>query len=684
MLTGLLPHILAAFGVGLVVATLLWGAGLAVVDVVAPSVAGSVAPALVFAYPCGLVVVFAASAFLLVSPVVAAFVLPVALAAVAVRLILRRRALVNVFTAIRGPLLIALPCALALVLVTGTTWHGPTRTLGAKNPGDVSYYVSHAAAALSSILPYRDLLALGRSEPYVESGTALLAAAGTQTSHVDLFLFYTVSIITSFVLSLAIGLAILARSRSRNGAAHNTPSLLTLSALSAGALFTASWFVESVGESLALPIALSLLAIAWYELEPRLLAVGATAGGVALALTKALAVPALMAVVAVALWRHRSCVRSRATVAYLVVAGALVTGVGIENVLRTAAFYLNHPSLTFTPWDAVRGIGSNPAWLSASEFSLDLLELALLVFLARRREWELFAALAVMTAVLWLNGTSSIALQAGLIEVIAAIVFVVALRPPAFRSERVLLAAAAVLAVVNAWYRDYIETRTSMIVLLLVGATVVASTVAASGDVPKREWRRLTLPFALALTGTFSSHVYLGLLAAAVAAIALSPAAAPHLPRSLRAATLASVCVASLLVAIHAARLHDLRVASARTNLTPEDYAAWRAVATTVPRDGLVFVRIDPYDILSYYPAVAERQLYIGGAKYGLALLDPRELKRREAINDAVLRGRRRPANVTGASRFHSFYALVPDGEQVPTNFARVYANSTWSLYRIA
>jgi hypothetical protein len=683
MFVQLLPHILAAYVVGLGLVAIVWGAGIALVDVAAPSAVEPVSPALVLAYPCGLVVTFAASALLLAAPQVAAFVLPVALAAVALRLA-RRGVLVNVLASIRRPVVVALPCALAIVLVTGTVWHGPTATRGAKSPGDVAYYVSHAAAASRSIAPYRDLLALGRNEPYVESGTAMLAAAATKTSRVDLFLFHTVSIITSFVMSLAIGFGIFGRSRQPGGATHDAWSLLTIGALTAGALFTASWFVESVGESLALPIAFSLLAFAWQELEPRLLAVGATTGVVALALTKALAAPALMAVVAVEVWRRRAWLRSRATVAYLVFAGALVTAAGIENVLRTAAFYLNRPSLTFTPWHAVRGIGSDPARLTASELSLDLLELALLVFLARRRESALFAALALMTAASWLNGTPSIALQAGLIEVIAVIVFTVALRPATLRSERLLLAGAAVLAVANAWYRDYIENRTSMIVLLLVGATVVALTIAVSGDVPKREWRRLALPFALALSGTFASHVYLGLLAATAAGIAASPLAIHRVPRPLRVAALASVCVTSLLVAIHAARLNDLRAASSRVNLTPEDYTAWKAVATTVPRDGLVFVRLDPYDILSYYPGVAERQLYIGGAKYGLALLDDHGLRRRVATNEAVLSGRQRPVTVNGAGRFHSFYALLHAGDRVPPGFDRVYANAMWSLYRIA
>jgi hypothetical protein len=85
----------------------------------------------------------------------------------------------------------------------------------------------------------------------------------------------------------------------------------------------------------------------------------------------------------------------------------------------------------------------------------------------------------------------------------------------------------------------------------------------------------------------------------------------------------------------------------------------------------------------NYYPAVSERQLYIGGWLYSGLSSRAEARSRRLALNRSVVSGAIEPDDLSLDRRYGSYFAVLRLRDRTPPSFQLVYSNARYAIYRI-
>jgi hypothetical protein len=256
-----------------------------------------------------------------------------------------------------------------------------------------------------------------------------------------------------------------------------------------------------------------------------------------------------------------------------------------------------------------------------------------------------------------------------------------------FVSPPFLLGGAFLVGVGAAFGDSDMNPRASWVAFTAIGVAVSESAVASL-------WTgRRACAYAAA---TAAVGVALGTLAVAgalvaapflAAAFGAGLAASARLPRRKATASAAVVAVATLGCAAATARAisrDHFHLYTGSNQVTVDDYLVWRRVASSTPSDALIFTDFGGQPEEGFvYPALAKRQLYVGGWVYSSLWLDPTALTRRLAVNHRVIAGDRAPNSVPGAEKYRSFFAVVGRDTHMPRIARPIYRNRTWALYQL-
>jgi hypothetical protein len=124
--------------------------------------------------------------------------------------------------------------------------------------------------------------------------------------------------------------------------------------------------------------------------------------------------------------------------------------------------------------------------------------------------------------------------------------------------------------------------------------------------------------------------------------------------------------------------------------LTPEVKDIWSAVRRLTPHDALIFTdqvdeTIDLTGGWNTYAYSGQRQIYLSSYYTAPALRNDRSrLREVLAVNDEVLRGARRPADVPTRSHHDNVFAVVSKSRTVPAGWKPVYDNKAYAIFQIA
>jgi hypothetical protein len=626
----------AALGIGL--AAFLWGVGLGYVLVLR---GGRVdRPEAVDAYPLGLLVVVLAAMLFLVHAwlgVAAAALLVAPVPA----LLGARRSLAALRPAL-APVLWGLPATAGFAGVLGYLLHGPSDDLDSRAFGDMFFYVNKLASAADSLVPFRDLLAEGQDIIYVEGAPSFVGAALSHLPGLDPVLFHTTTLPVVFLVSVGLGIALLAdgtQPRPRPAAALGVLALLAVAMLP-----YPTWLTESPPLALSLPLTFSLYRLWADELMPlRWFVVLAAILAVDLMLTKVVAAMPLACVVAFALYRRYRTHPQARRVALLLGATLAVAGTLVAVLLfATASWYVRLFGLEFFPARAARDLWSQLETRSTQEAAPAFTvvgELLLLAAVVRARSWAFATALGTALAASWVLGHQAFDGAIGTANLLAALLFW--RRPDLLRGQWPLVAAAALALAVSVWFREIYGVRAGLLLLLLCAFALLPALAGRE----RRPVERRARQAAVVLTGA---------VAALVAAVVPS----------------------------------DLRLSEARVTLTSADHDIWERVADVVPDEGLVFTTMTGRDVgprtgWNNYPSIAGRQLYLAGWYDGRLTTRREEVDRRLALNREVLSGDLSPAELELSRRYDSHFAVARRSERLPDSFQLVYGNGAFALYRI-
>ena len=640
----------------------------------------------VHAYPIGLLALTLASFLVLVHGalgVVAALVVLVPLGRVAAeRARLRPPAIAAVV-----PLAWALPPLIAFAAVTGFLFHGPSERLDSSAGGELMFYVAKLVSASDSVVPFRDLLVEGQQFIYVEGAPSFLGAVASHLPAFDPFLFQTTALPGFMLASVCIGLGLLGRGERATGTPGRPAWTAVVAVLAISMIAYPSWLTESPPVALAVPLVLPLYKL-WVEQLP--LGWFAALGGVVAAdilLTKVVAgIPFALLVLDALYTRYRDRLEPRhlaAAVGVLVAAAGAAIGV----LFLTAGWYVGLFRLGFLPVEAVRELSLD----NASSVGL-LLEMAgqllLLAAVAGGRRYTLAAALAISIVAVWFVKGQGFDIAIGVPILLAALVFWTDAERD--RHTRWLVGGAAVSLAISAWFRDLAGVGNGFVMVLLLGATLVAA-FAWSSRRDRTTAALVAYAYAVTAVGAvvaLAGRHYVGALVVAI--LVVVPAAAQRLTTVTRrrAASAALAAAAAGAAALAASAGDSLGMDDPPPTVTREDYAVWRRVEQVVPERGLVFTsltgrRIDIREGWNNYPGVAGRQLYLAGWYDGRLISDRAELERRLALNRRVLEGRLGPRALELSRGFGSYFAVVWRSDRTPAAFERVYANRLFALYRI-
>jgi hypothetical protein len=676
----LVLQILWHVALGFLLAGLVWGVGLGWLVIGRPG--SALSPSHAHAYPIGLAAVFVAAFLLLANPwlgLLDVVILVVPLVALARQTtFLRELAWVVV-----RPVLLAAPAAVGVGLVVGLRMHGPTASVPARGGADFLFYAARAVSLEHSVLPARNLVVAGERQTLFESGASLVSAALSHVPGTDVFLFQTSTVLTLFVVSLAVGIALIARGPRATG----TPVWLPVLALLSLAV-TVDHLTESPPSALVLPIAFSLLALI---LEPTLppfaFALLGALTAFDLALTKLVVLLAVGMAFAFASAQHglRVALDWR-RLAPLAAAGA----VAVAAVISLAALGTWEPGIHLSTFSSqlwhIHGLESEGSWRANWPLLRALGELVLLALLMRARLWW---AVAVFGAALLFTYVIDV-VNVEIVTLVAVLMVITYLRTnlALLYRYRAPLFVAALLFFVSTWFRDTDELRASLLYETLFGAGVFGALIGTRG-VDRRLANELYAASAAVVATVFILTLGAHALLAAVAGFLLPfwlyglRVAAPKWRRWLAAATAVGVMLGAAQLA-YAVRLQVFQIGTFSPGLTTADYGVWDAVERLTPRDALVFTDVYGGGFGGFYAALGHRQVYVGGLPYSVLDSHPQERANRQALNDRVVAGRTSPRSVPGARSYSSFYVVRLRMRPPATTFRLSYENEKYALYRIA
>jgi hypothetical protein len=124
--------------------------------------------------------------------------------------------------------------------------------------------------------------------------------------------------------------------------------------------------------------------------------------------------------------------------------------------------------------------------------------------------------------------------------------------------------------------------------------------------------------------------------------------------------------------------------------LKPELRDIWTKVRELTPSDALIFTdQVDESISLvggwNTYAFSGQRQLYLSSYYTTFELrTNPPRMREELAINEAVLNGTRKPADVQTQRRYDGMFAVVSVLRTVPPGWTRIYGNANYALFKIA
>jgi hypothetical protein len=631
-----------------------------------------------FAYPIGLLVLTATAALALVQAWLG--LVGLALLAGGLAVVARDGDHAALRRALR-PVVWALLPITAFGAALGWLLHGPSSRHGSSAFGDMVFYDARLVSFATSAFPSRDLLAAGRELSLIESSPTLVGAALADLPRFDPFLFHASALPAFMLASIAIGLGLVAP---RDGAAR-AGARVPVALVAIAVIAYPTWLVESPPVAMAVP-----LGFAFFELLRRTLSVNALAllcGLLAadLFLTKILGVVPLAAVVAANVYRNRAQLDLRRS-ALAVAAVALATAAVLGYLTKAAAWSTDIVAFKFLPASALRALGDQLTRRDTQAAAPAVLvcgQVLLAIALVRARSYAVLAALAAALAGGWLVAGHSFDIAVGLAVLLAALWLWTEQAPIASRS--VLVLAAGLALAVSAWFRDISAIRAGFVLVLLLGASVLAMLMSLSGA-GAREYADAACAVAAAAVLAVAGHPFVGFAVLAILAALTAAPVRARLP--LRVPRTAALAAALLLSIGAAARSDDLRLRTQQETLTPDHHDVWRAVHRIVPTNGLVFTSLTGRSIDSdhgwnYYPGIAGRQIYIAGWYDSPLRVLEDELERRLAANARVLSGAVEPEDAPWASGHETFFAVQRRQEPAPSLFTLLYRNDRFALYRI-
>lgn len=683
----LLPAIAAHAALGAALLSIMWAAGFGLVLRVAGSKAVS-ASSLALGYAVGLCVSSLVALLFLVNPVLGAIGLVLPVAGI-VHLLRARWVFPSVAPAI-GSALMAAPFVTVFAVLLGLYYHGPSAARSSSAFGDGLFYIAKLESAKVSVLPYDDLLVSGQHFTLAQSAPTFLGAAASWLPRFDPFLFHAVTLPMMFGLAVAAGIGSLALA-SEAWPPRLDRSSLALATIAAAAVVYPSWLVESPPVALAAPL---VFAIFWLARSPLTVSAFVVQAGLiafALGLTKVLGMVFLAAIVLARIGMRslrwdvpRS--RSVAALAVAVAVGAASLAVmvadagGALRVLR---------QVRFLPLDYVRNLSTQLHTGLHIPWGIALLGGTLLVLAAllRSREVVLAGAFAIALVESWVEtGVSDISsVMFGLLG--AVLVYV--LDPSEFARQRVLLVVAAGCLFFASLGQELTGTY--------IGPALVVSLVAAFWAAARSGLRIYPARSLVADLPLFAAYVLAiaiwlgGRHAAAVGlvwiAVLVGWEAVRRFTQGRRRewAAIAATSIAAFAAVAYVATRGAFPAESAR--ITSDEYRFWRQVGRVVPKDGLIFTSFTGESVTestgwNYYPAVAQRQIYIAGWADSPLTGDRSRLVRRLAFNTQVMSGAADPRRVAERG-FDSYYAVTEADTRVPTTFVSLMKVGSYALYRI-
>lgn len=683
-MVALIPSIAyhVAIGAALAVAVWLWGLGLLL------PLGDRIRDAAVHAYPVGLLAALAASFLFLLQPWLGLFGAFSAIGA-AFALSRNRRKLPGTARRLGTALLWAAPGVVAFPFALGLLLHGPSSNLDSNAFGDMIYYVARLQATTESVVPFRDLLVEGERIPYVGAGSSFIGALLSHLPGFDAFLFQTTALPAFLLTSISLGVGSIARSAQRQSA-----WLPALAVLAVSIVAYPTWIAESPPVALALPLAFSVFAL-WFEpVPPGVFGLLAAVVAVDLFVTKTLAVIPLGVLALIALGRHYQSRITRRQASVALATSAVLAAAALAFFFRTSGWLMESLGIKFLPADAFRGLGDQLTTrdTQAASPALQILGHVLVgLALFRSRSYALLATLLTSVAANWLIGGHTIDIATDVAVLLAALHFWV--RPDLLRQQGLLIIAAGISLALSGWFRESYGVQAGCTLVILFGTTLLGAFLGASRAPVDSRLRRYAWTLTAAAMGVLlalSGRPFVG--AAVVATLAALPVAlrlVPARPRRLGLAFAVSlIAVGSAAATVRAAAHDDLHFSEQHAMLTPSDYDVWRRIRELVPSNGLVFTTLTGRERRSeegwnYYPAVSERQLYIGGWLYSGLSSRAEARSRRLALNRSVVSGAIEPDDLSLDRRYGSYFAVLRLRERTPPSFQLVYSNARYAIYRI-
>jgi hypothetical protein len=123
--------------------------------------------------------------------------------------------------------------------------------------------------------------------------------------------------------------------------------------------------------------------------------------------------------------------------------------------------------------------------------------------------------------------------------------------------------------------------------------------------------------------------------------------------------------------------------------LTPELADIWSAVRRLTPQNALIFTdQVDEtINVLGGWNTYAfrgQRQIYLSSYYTNFELrADRAKLRGALAINEAVLNGTRRPAEVPTRSRYENVFAVISESRAPPAGWKKIYGNKDYVIFKI-
>lgn len=652
----LVLQVLLHAGFGCVLVAVQWAAGAGVVNWLNPQ-PRSLSELMLLGFPWTLVVVFASSVIALATPL--GWVIALAGILACLSSFALRPPKPGQFSHLARIYMALLPSGIALGCWMGLLWHGPTFLLPGEIPGDAAWYASSMYSLQDNPFQWVNYGNEGEVLPPVNMIVCMLGAAFMKFIPLDPFLFLTASGPAIYVVGL--GLALF----SYISVVHERITLLNSVLIGLAAIVSIwlpIWVVTSPPVIFALPLTISIWYFATRCSDFGTISWNFSAALVGSGLSKVTTFLTLGPLAVAPVLQHGSTalkdIRQRSPIVQI--SAVLIAAAALSYCSLMVARYL--------PVMITEGGGIKPETLEHYQYGLQYLDrkhaaLAALPYILRDGATILLAFVAVRMLA-WPLATAIV------MGLIGALIFPWAMR---------------------------INLDCAIIVLALAG-------VERPQLLKKLKWLALAalvccLP-AVAQTefgGHPSSLVWflcMGAMTYVVLGFTNTAAASPIFTQ--RSAQLAAGCFSFLLLTgLFAVARQQVYFDNPRDYITiwPNARDIWTTVRNRTPRGALLFTDQtgrgpgDPLDLnasWNSYATTAQRQIFIAGWYQSPELRQfSGRLKSRLDLNAKILDGRMRPQDVIyRRGPYTDFYAVVERSRAMPSQWHKIYENSSFTLYR--